>query len=143
MAGRADVVVGMPVYGADGQLLGEVAAVDDAALTVGETRLPWSAVGRVGGWALHLRAASLAAAARPSAPGTDEQVVVPVAEERLAVGTRAVDLGEVEIRKRVVEETVMQPVTVRREIVEVVQRDADGTEIGAQAITPPNTTQQP
>ena len=46
------------------------------------------------------------------------------------------DLGEIEIRKRVVEETIMQPVTVRREVVEVVQRDAAGHEIGAQEIAP-------
>jgi len=66
-------------------------------------------------------------------------LVVPVAEERLAVGTREVNLGEVEIRKRVVEETIMQPVTVRREVVEVVQRDAAGREIGAQEIDPTPT----
>jgi hypothetical protein len=137
MAGRADVVVGMPVYSADGQLLGEVEARDDTALTVGATRIPWSGVGRIGGWAIHLRAASLAEAARPDAPRKDGQLVVPVVEERLAVGTREVDLGEIEIRKRVVEETVVQPVTVRREVVEVVRRDAEGNEIEAQEITPP------
>ena len=143
MAGRADVVVGMPVYGTDGQLLGEVAAADDAALTVGETRVPWPAVGRVGGWAIHLRAASLEAAARPDAARKDGQLVVPLVEERLSVGTREVDLGEIEIRKRVVEETVVQPVTVRREVVEVVRRDADGNEIGAQELRPPGAAQQP
>src|SRR4051812_11399439 len=143
MAGRAGVVAGMPVYGADGQLLGEVAAADDEALTVETTRIPWSAVGRVGGWAIHLRAASLAAAVRAESPGQDDQIVVPVVEERLTVGTREVDLGEIEIRKRVVEETVMQPVTVRREVVEVVRRDADGNEVGAQEIAPPHTAHQP
>jgi hypothetical protein len=143
MAGREDVVVGMPVYGTDGQLLGEVAAVDDDALTVETTRIPWSKVGRVGSWAIHLRAASLAAATRPDAPQQDDQLVVPIVEERLAVGTREVDLGEIEIRKRVVEETVMQPVTVRREVVEVVRRDGDGNEVGAQELIPPGAREHP
>src|SRR4051794_36237555 len=143
MAGRADVVVGMPVYGTDGQLLGEVAATDDDALTVGTTRVPWSRVGRIGGWAIHLRAASLEAAARPDTAEQDKQLVVPMVEERLTVGTREVDLGEIEIRKRVVEETVMQPVTVRREVVEVVRRDGDGNEVGAQELIPPGAREHP
>ena len=140
MAGKSDVVVGMPVYGTGGQLLGEVAGADDAALTVETTRVPWPMVGRIGGWAIHLRAATLADAARSEAHQQDKQIVVPIVEERLSVETREVDLGEIEIRKRVVEETVVQPVTVRREVVEVVRRDADGNEIGAQEIVPPGTT---
>jgi len=140
---RSHVVVGMPVYGADGQLLGEVAATDDAGLTVGTTPVPWSEVARAGSWAVHLRAADLAAADQPDASRRDGQIVVPIVEERLAVGTREVDLGEIEIRKRVVEETVMQPVTVRREVVEVVRRDAEGREIGAEAIVPPAAREHP
>jgi stress response protein YsnF len=70
---------------------------------------------------------------------TTERIVIPLAEERLAVGTRQVDLGEVEIRKRVVEETVMQPVIVRREVVEIVRRDADGNEI-VEEVRPPTTS---
>jgi len=36
MAGRADVVVGMPVYGTDGQLLGEVAAAGNRTFAQAE-----------------------------------------------------------------------------------------------------------
>jgi stress response protein YsnF len=117
--------------------------VDDEALTVGSTRIPRSAVGRIGGWAVHLRAASARADEAAGTAPAGARLTVPLAEERLAVGTREVDLGEIEIRKRVVEETVMQPVTLRREIVEVVQRDADGNEIGAREISPPGTAQRP
>jgi len=145
MADQAEITVGMPVFGTDNRPLGVVEAVDEDAITVGTLQIPRAAVGRVSAGAIHLRVAASALAARPDYPAfvddsdavTDEErLVVPIVEERLAVGTRTVELGEIEIRKRVVEETVMQPVTLRREIVEVVQRDAAGREIGAQEITP-------
>jgi hypothetical protein len=145
MADRTEITVGMPVFGSDERPLGVIEAVGDDALTVGTLEIPRQAVGEVRNGAVYLRLAASAAAARPDVPplaAADTtaagagQIVVPVVEERLAVGTREVDLGEIEIRKRVVEETIMQPVTVRREVVEVVQRDATGNEIGAQEITP-------
>ena len=49
---------------------------------------------------------------------------MPVAEERLTVGTRAVELGAIEIRKTVAEEQVSVPVTLRREEVTVREIDA-------------------
>jgi stress response protein YsnF len=153
MADETAITVGMPVFGADERPLGVVEAVTNDVLTVGTLQIPREAVGRVSAGAVHLRVAGTALAARPdnslaSPPGeagsdtteTGDHLVVPVVEERLAVGTREVVLGEVEIRKRVVEETIMQPVTVRREVVEVVQRDASGREIGAQEIVPTATT---
>jgi len=150
MADTSEITVGMPVFGTDERPLGVVEAVDDDALTVGTLQIPRAAIGQVSAGAVHLRVATSTLAARPDYPEAadttatttaGEQLVIPVVEERLNVGTREVDLGEVEIRKRVVEETVMQPVTVRREVVEVVQRDAEGREIGAQEITPPDTGQ--
>jgi uncharacterized protein (TIGR02271 family) len=45
----------------------------------------------------------------------------PEVEEQLQVGKREVDLGEVEIRRRVVEEEQSVPVTLRREEVQVEQ----------------------
>ena len=47
---------------------------------------------------------------------------MPLAEERLTVGTRQVQIGEVTIDKRVVEEQVMVPVIVRREEIEIIRR---------------------
>ncbi|HZO25651.1 MAG TPA: YsnF/AvaK domain-containing protein [Chloroflexota bacterium] len=46
------------------------------------------------------------------------EVRIPLVEERLAVGTRTVDLGDVEVRKTVVTEQVMVPVELRHEVVE-------------------------
>jgi len=152
MADETAITVGMPVFGADERPLGVVEAVTDDVLTVGTLQIPREAVGRVSAGAVHLRVAGTALAARPdnslAVPAgevasdtteTGDHLVVPVVEERLAVGTREVNLGEVEIRKRVVEETIMQPVTVRREVVQVVQRDASGREIGAQEVVPTAT----
>jgi len=48
---------------------------------------------------------------------------VPVAEERLNVGKREADLGEVQVRKTVTEEQQTVPVTLRREEVTVQERD--------------------
>jgi len=55
--------------------------------------------------------------------GEDREVRVPVVEERLDVGKREVDLGEVEVRRRVVEEEQSVPVTLRREEVNVRKVD--------------------
>jgi len=50
------------------------------------------------------------------------EIRVAVAEERLSVGTREVELGAVEIRKTVTEEQVSVPVTLRHEEVHVEER---------------------
>jgi uncharacterized protein (TIGR02271 family) len=57
------------------------------------------------------------------AAGEDREIRVPVVEERLEVGKREVELGEVEVRRRVVEEAQSVPVTLRREEVNVRQVD--------------------
>jgi uncharacterized protein (TIGR02271 family) len=53
----------------------------------------------------------------------EDEIRVPVAEERLNVGKREADLGEVEIRKTVTEEQQSVPVTLRRDEVTVQERD--------------------
>jgi uncharacterized protein (TIGR02271 family) len=58
-----------------------------------------------------------------TARGEEREIRVPVVEEQLQVGKREVDLGEVEIRRRVVEEQQSVPVTLRREEVEVHEVD--------------------
>jgi len=57
------------------------------------------------------------------AAGTEGEIRVPVVEEQLQVGKREVDLGEIEIRRRVFEEQRMVPVTLRREEVTVHEVD--------------------
>lgn len=56
------------------------------------------------------------------------QIVIPLAEERPTVTHRAIDLGEIIVVKRIIEEERLMPVTIRREVVERVTRAADGTE---------------
>jgi len=56
------------------------------------------------------------------------RIVIPLAEERPVMTHRPVDLGEIIVVKRVVNEERLVPVTIRREIVERVTRAADGTE---------------
>jgi uncharacterized protein (TIGR02271 family) len=57
-----------------------------------------------------------------------ERTILPLAEERVAVGGYATDLGEVRLVRRVIEEVRTVPVTVRRTIVEVARRGPDGVE---------------
>jgi hypothetical protein len=89
MADKAEITVGMPVFGADKRPLGVVEAVDDEALTVGTLQIPREAVRQVSAGAVHLRVAGTALAARPDYPSasdgeavatTDDHLVVPVRE---------------------------------------------------------------
>ncbi|HET8632320.1 MAG TPA: DUF2382 domain-containing protein [Thermomicrobiales bacterium] len=69
-------------------------------------------------------AASPVDAASATVPGQAalndrDEIVVPITEERLEVGTRPVELGEIVIHKRVIVERRMVPVELRREAVYV------------------------
>jgi uncharacterized protein (TIGR02271 family) len=64
------------------------------------------------------------------APGTytgarGDEEVIPVAEERLRVGKRDVDLGRVRVRSYVVEEPVSEDVNLREDRVEIERRPVD------------------
>ena len=52
-----------------------------------------------------------------------EEIAVPVAEERLHVAKQQAELGQILVRKRVVQEQVSVPVELMREEVHVQQRD--------------------
>lgn len=73
------------------------------------------------GWD-HARAATQAGQG-PAKPDTSaiDRLAIPLAEERVTVGMREVVIGEVVMRKRIVEEERMVPVIIRREVVEVVR----------------------
>ena len=129
------IAPGMVVYGADGAVLGPVEAVQAASIQVLRHMVPAAAITRVDAAGVHLMLARAAFSAAPTPAASamsagdatatqGEQIVIPVVEERLTVGTREVDLGEVIVRKRVVEETTMVPVTTRREEIEIVRREA-------------------
>lgn len=129
---------GMAAFDALGAPLGTVEAIGAETFRLAGQDVPASAIDRIDGEAVHLHlarasadhASGLAAEAREySATGArvvtreDDRIVVPLAEERLAVDTREVELGEVIIRKRVVEEERLVPVIFRREEIEVIRRE--------------------
>jgi uncharacterized protein (TIGR02271 family) len=123
------ITPGMPVYGPDGQSLGPVEAVEGQSIRVLNHIVPPAAITRVDRNGVHLHLALAAFAAEAPQTGTAaasdsrrERLAVPIVEERLAVGTRQMQVGEVTIDKRVVEEQVMVPVTVRREEIEIIRR---------------------
>jgi len=114
----------------DGSELGLVERFDGTQLQIPGWSIPVAAIDRVEQNVIHLRLSrDDFGAARGTASGnqasgnqaSENQMVIPLAEERLTVGTREVMIGEVVIRKRVVEEERMVPVTIRREEVEFVR----------------------
>lgn len=125
---------GTVVYGADGDTLGLVEAVHAESISVLNHTIPAAAITRVDATGVHLllaRAAFTASQGQTATTGAvaaamavGEQLVVPVIEERLIVGTRQTDMGAVTIRKRVVEEEQLIPVTYRREEVAIIRREA-------------------
>jgi uncharacterized protein (TIGR02271 family) len=108
---------GMTVFTADGQKLGTVERIQGTTRMVKGQSIPQSAVARVTKDGVYL-------ASSHAAGEQDGEMRVAVAEEQLAVGKREVDLGEIMIRKRLVVEERMVPVTLRREEVEIVRREA-------------------
>ena len=136
MSGHETIRPGQAVVSSDGAALGTLERFDGAMLHIEGWDIPAAAVARVerGVVYLHLARADFVTrdetsgqlAAREELPNThvtsqQEQLVIPLAEERLTVGTREVVVGEVVIRKRIVEEERMVPVTIRREEVEFVR----------------------
>ncbi|HEY8598048.1 MAG TPA: DUF2382 domain-containing protein [Thermomicrobiales bacterium] len=146
MAGWLDlatVAPGTPVFGADGTPLGAVEAVEGQNLYVGGRAIPAEAIARVepAGLFLHLTRAALEAGPPSAAPDVSEpgaasaaaategdRLVITLADERPVVTAREVDQGEIIIIKRVIEEERLVPVRLRREVLERVRRNPDGTE---------------
>jgi len=113
-----DLNVGMPARAADGRPLGPVEAVEAGTLRVAGVAYP-RADARIDQGVVVL------APPGGAAPGTDARQVIPLAEERLRVGTRPIQLGEVELRRRVITEEHQVPVVAWREEL-IVQRRAPG-----------------
>src|SRR6478735_4508186 len=128
MSGQDQVQEGMTVYGADDAVLGRVERVHSDGFDVAGFHYDRDSVVRVEHNRVYVRGVGVretagATGAAALAEGEDREIRVPVVEEQLQVGKREVDLGEVEIRRRVVEEEKMVPVTLRREEVTVRQVD--------------------
>ncbi len=71
-------------------------------------------------------------AERPRAEVEGEAEAIPLVEERLLVRKRAGQIGEVGIQRRVIEEQQAVPVELRREEVNVAERDIDDRPISAE-----------
>lgn len=141
-ADHAGITPGTPVFDATGVPLGPVEAIDSAALRVRGQNVPVDQIARVDATGVHLHPASATnLTTRAGADrAEDGRMVIPLVEERLTVAARETDLGEVILRKRVIEEERMIPVVFRREEVQVVRREpgqplppealsADGAEV--------------
>jgi len=137
-ANAATIALGTPVFDALGAALGPVESVNHAAIRVQGRDIPSSAIERVDatGVHLHLARAVLGAGSPETTPAGEDRIVIPLAEERLQVGTREIDLGEIIIRKRVIEEERMVPVIFRREEIEIIRREPGEAAIADDAFPP-------
>ena len=129
MARNNELREGMEVYGAGDRSLGTIERVDDGGFAVAGRRYAQASVARVAQNRVYLRGdgiieerATTTTAPRPGSGRTEDTLRVPVAEERLTVGTRDVALGEATIRKTVVEEQRTVPVTLTHEEVHIEER---------------------
>ncbi|HEY8597851.1 MAG TPA: YsnF/AvaK domain-containing protein [Thermomicrobiales bacterium] len=124
-ADHASIMPGMPVFDAMGASLGPVEAIDTATLRVRGQDVPVNLIARVDttGVHLHLASAGDVTTRAEATRAEDGRMVIPLVEERLAVATRETDLGEIILRKRVIEEERMIPVVFRREEVQIVRRE--------------------
>lgn len=116
-----NVTEGMQVYGADNQMIGTVERVHGNGFDVAGQHYPLDMVARVAKNIVYVRSAGKTAAV--DTKQTEGEIRVPVIEERLTVGKREVDLGEVDIRKTVTTEEQTASVTLRRDEVNVKEVD--------------------
>ena len=127
MAKNDNLREGMEVYGAGDRSLGTIERIDDGGFVVAGQRYTAAAVARIAQNRVYLRGnggeqETATADTRLASGQAADTIRVPVAEERLRVGTRDVDLGEATIRKTVVEEERTVPVTLTYEEVQIEER---------------------
>jgi uncharacterized protein (TIGR02271 family) len=114
---------GMAVYTEDGRQVGTVERMQGGDFHVAGEHYGRDRVLRVDHNRVYLRGAGTTTGRETLADRAEGEIRVPVAEERLSVGTREAELGEVQVRKTVTEERQTVPVTLEREEVHVEQRD--------------------
>jgi uncharacterized protein (TIGR02271 family) len=114
----------------DGQVDRVVSILDGEALDLDEQQTSWrsegwadynAAMGRTGGDATWDEKSRAGMTGR-----SDRDEVIPIAEEELHVGKRAVNQGRVRINAHTVERPVQEQVTLRDETVQVERRPASG-----------------
>jgi uncharacterized protein (TIGR02271 family) len=119
-----EIQEGMTVYGAGDQQLGRVERIHGDGFDVAGKHYGRDSVIRVDHNRVYVRGTGMAEGrVGTMADKTEGEVRVPVAEERLKVGTREAELGEVQVRKTVTEEQQTVPVTLRRDEVHVEERN--------------------
>jgi len=120
-----NVKEGMQVYGANDRLLGTVERIHGNGFHVAGQHYSFDTVSRVTKNGIYVHGTGMAetGTAAMATGQTEGEIRVPVAEERLTVGKREVELGEVDIRKTVTEEEQTASVTLRRDEVNVREVD--------------------
>jgi len=126
MANDRGIREGMQVYGAGDRLLGTVERVHEDGFDVAGEHYAQEMIARVAQNRVYIRGTGVSETQSAAATGqqlvsgqTADTIRVPLAEERLTVGTRQVTLGEAKIRKTVVEEQQTVPVTLTHEEVHI------------------------
>jgi uncharacterized protein (TIGR02271 family) len=112
---------GMTVYSMDNQSLGTVDDVSGNYFMVGGQRYPMNSGYRVENNNIYMTGAQNYAGSNQ----TGNEMHVPVMEEQLNVEKRQSQMGEVQIHKTVSQEQVNVPVELRREEVNVQQREVN------------------
>jgi uncharacterized protein (TIGR02271 family) len=119
---------GMRIVGPDQTEYGTVERCDDISVYVGGRPIPYDAFERLDRDRLYVGrgGARYFQADRGARTVAQEgEVRVPLVEERLAVDTRTVELGHLEVGKTIESERVSVPVELRRDQVEVRQVDTE------------------
>ncbi len=118
-----DIREGMQVVGDGEQMIGTVESIHGDGFHVNGQHIGKDQVARVAQNRIYLRGNVMRGATRGAADTTEGEIRVPVIEERLAVGKREAEMGEVEIRKTVTQEEQTVGVTLQRDEVTVQERD--------------------
>ncbi|MGH2370658.1 MAG: DUF2382 domain-containing protein [Chloroflexota bacterium] len=130
MIKRKNLREGMQVYGADNQMMGTVERLVGRGVLVKGQHITDYDIARVEGNRVYLKGNAaqysqlgMGQGARSEVVAPEDEIRVPVREERLDIQKRPAEPGEVDIRKEVVSEQQMVPVELTREEVHVDRRE--------------------
>ncbi len=112
---------GMRVVGPDDRAYGTVDRYDEAAVYVQGRRVPFVAIERLDQDRLYLNTPELWSLSESdtASRGLDDEIRVPLLEEKVEFGTREVDLGEIRVHKTVEETEEVRRGPLNREVVQI------------------------
>jgi len=124
---------GTEVFGPDNKSIGKIDRWDNDNIYIGGRSYARSSFDRFDNDRLYFSNEGYRSHQSAGTTGmqTEGEIRVPVMEERISVGKREVELGQVEIRKEVTSEQVSVPVDVMREEVHVERVDVTDRPIAA------------